>query len=97
MAIHFTHACGCELFPNSWDASCGMYSSDDAKMTGMTPAWFTLSGIYVEVPPYILRPTIRFAYCTGIRRCACSMKATKAMIATPTASTSKKTKVPFCR
>ena len=31
--------------PNSWAASCGMYSSDEAKMTGMTPAWFTLSGM----------------------------------------------------
>ena len=60
-----------------------MYSSDEAKMTGMTPAWFTLSGMYVEVPPYILRPTIRLAYCTGIRRWACSMKATKATMATP--------------
>ncbi len=37
-------------------------------MTGMTPAWFTLSGRYVVVPPYILRPIIRFAYCTGSRR-----------------------------
>ena len=49
-------------------------------MTGMTPAWLTLSGMYVEVPPNILRPTIRRAYCTGIRRCACSMKMTAAMI-----------------
>ena len=39
-----------------------MYSSDEAKITGMTPAWFTFSGMYVEVPPYILRPTIRLAY-----------------------------------
>ena len=72
-------------------ASCGMYSSDEAKMTGMTPAWFTFSGIYVEVPPYILRPTIRLAYCTGIRRWACSMNTTKATIATPTASTTANT------
>ena len=49
-------------------------------MTGMTPAWLTLSGMYVELPPNILRPTIRRAYCTGIRRCACSTKMTAAMI-----------------
>ena len=47
-------------------------------MTGMMPAWFTLSGMYVELPPNILRPTIRRAYCTGIRRWACSMKMTAA-------------------
>ena len=52
-------------------------------MTGMTPAWFTLSGMYVELPPNILRPTIRRAYCTGIRRCACSMKMTAAMMSSP--------------
>ena len=45
---------------------CGWYS------TGMTPAWFTLIGMYVDVPPYIFRPTMRLAYCTGMRRCACS-------------------------
>ena len=31
-----------------------------------------------DVPPYIRRPTIRFAYCTGIRRCDCSTKTTSA-------------------
>jgi preprotein translocase subunit SecY len=45
-------------------------------MTGITPAWFTLSGMYVEEPPNILRPTMRRAYCTGMRRCPCSMKMT---------------------
>lgn len=33
----------------------------------------------MEVPPYIRRPIIRLAYCTGIRRCACSMKVTAVM------------------
>ncbi len=56
-------------------------------MTGMTPAWLTLSGMYVEEPPNILRPTIRRAYCTGIRRWACSMKMTAAMMIRPTATT----------
>ena len=59
-----------------------MYSSDEAKMTGMTPAWLILSGMYVDAPPYIRRPTIRLAYWIGIRRCACSIKATNAMTAT---------------
>ena len=26
-------------------SSCGRYSSDDAKITGMMPAWLTLSGM----------------------------------------------------
>jgi len=64
-------------------------------MTGMTPAWFTLSGMYVELPPYIRRPTIRLAYWTGIRRCACSMNTTKPTIAIPTSSTTAK--VNACR
>ena len=33
-----------------------------AKMIGMTPLIPTLIGIYVLCPPYILRPTTRFAY-----------------------------------
>ena len=39
-----------------------------AKMIGMTPAMFTRSGMYVEPPEVIRRPTIRFAYWIGIRR-----------------------------
>ena len=35
----------------------------------------------MDVPPYIRRPTMRLAYCTGIRRCACSMNTTNATIA----------------
>ena len=41
---------------------------DDAKMTGMTPAMLTLSGMNVLVPPIMRRPTTRLAYCTGMRR-----------------------------
>ncbi len=29
----------------SWTIRVGMYSSDEAKMTGMTPAMLTLSGM----------------------------------------------------
>ena len=56
-------------------------------MTGMTPAWLTFSGMYVDVPPYIRRPIIRLAYWTGIRRCACSMKTTKKMTSRTSAIT----------
>ncbi|SHW24728.1 Uncharacterised protein [Mycobacteroides abscessus subsp. abscessus] len=28
----------------SWVIKPGMYSRDDAKMTGITPAWLTFSG-----------------------------------------------------
>ena len=37
-------------------------------MTGITPPEFTFSGRCVDWPPIILRPTMRLAYCTGIRR-----------------------------
>ena len=52
-------------------------------MIGMMPAWLTFRGMYVEEPPNILRPTILRAYCTGIRRCACSMKTTAAITTRP--------------
>ena len=29
----------------TWLANWGTYSSDEAKMTGMTPDWFTFSGM----------------------------------------------------
>jgi hypothetical protein len=32
--------------------------------------------MYVLVPPYIRRPIIRLAYCTGTRRCDCSTNTT---------------------
>ncbi len=61
----------------------------------MTPAWLTLIGMYVDEPPNILRPTIRRAYCTGMRRCACSMKMTAAMMTRPIAITTAKTHQPL--
>src|SRR3954447_10148981 len=61
----------------------------------MTPAWLTLSGMYVDEPPNIFRPTIRRAYCTGIRRCPCSMKITAATSTRPIAIMSAKTHQPF--
>ncbi len=64
-------------------------------MTGMTPAWLTLSGRYVEVPPYILRPTMRLAYCTGMRRCPpCSTKTTPMTMISAAMQTNVKTMPP---
>lgn len=47
---------------------------------------FTCSLPVVE-PPNIRRPTIRLAYCTGIRRWPCSMNTTAAITAKPIAIT----------
>ena len=44
-----------------------------AKMTGRTPDMFTFMGRVLLWPPYILRPTTFFAYCTGMRRSALVM------------------------
>src|SRR5450756_1357733 len=52
----------------NWAKVGGMSMTDEAKMTGMTPAMFTLRGMYVLAPPSMRRPTTRFAYCTGTRR-----------------------------
>src|SRR5215217_9720749 len=59
-----------------------------AKMIGMTPAMFTRSGMYVEPPAVIRRPTIRFAYWIGMRRWPSWMKTTATM--TPRAITGRK-------
>src|SRR5882757_5429765 len=77
--------------PENWTISAGMYSSDEAKMTGMTPAWLTFSGMYVDVPPYARGPIMRFAYCTGIRRWAGSTKTT---MTNPTAITARNSTQP---
>ena len=55
-------------------------------MTGITPPEFTFSGRCVDWPPIMRRPTMRLAYCTGMRRSLRStktMKATIAIIAQP--------------
>ena len=46
----------------------GNRMSEDAKMTGMTPAVLMRRGMWVDEPPYTRRPTMRLAYCTGIFR-----------------------------
>jgi len=57
---------------------------DEAKIGGITPEVLIFNGRCVLWPPYIFRPTILFAYWTGIRRCPCSIK----MINATTASMS---------
>ena len=76
--------------------SAGRYIRLEAKITGMMPAWLTLSGMYVEEPPNIWRPTMRLAYCTGMRRWACSMKMTPATTTRPTIVTMRNVVQPFC-
>ncbi len=59
--------------------------STKRKITGITPPAFTFSGRCVVCPPIIFRPTMRLAYCTGMRRSLRStytMKATTAIIST---------------
>ena len=51
-----------------------------AKMIGMTPAMFTRSGMYVDPPAVMRRPTMRFAYWIGIFRWPSWMKTTATMI-----------------
>lgn len=63
-------------------------------MTGITPAWFTLIGMYVLLPPYVRRPTMRLAYCTGMRRCDCSTKTTAIMMRRPIAMTMTSVVIP---
>ena len=45
-------------------SSDGNARIDEAKITGITPPVFTLSGMCVLDPPYIRRPTTRLAYWT---------------------------------
>ena len=51
-------------------------------MTGMTPAVLMRSGMWVDCPPYIRRPTMRLAYWTGILRCPSCITMTAAVTAT---------------
>src|SRR3954447_11313699 len=45
----------------------GKMSRLDAKMIGITPAWFTFNGRYCRVPPNTRRPRTCFADCVGMR------------------------------
>src|SRR3954467_336558 len=62
----------------------------DAKMIGITPAWFTFSGRYCRVPPKTRRPRTCLADCVGIRRWLSVIAITQTTTATnrPARSTS---------
>src|SRR3954471_8367705 len=47
----------------------GKMSRLEAKMIGITPAWFTFRGRYCRVPPKTRRPRTGLADCVGGRRC----------------------------
>ena len=51
-----------------------------AKMMGRTPDMFTFMGRVDAWPPYILRPTTRLAYWTGMRLSALSIHTMNATI-----------------
>ena len=74
----------------------GILNNVTAKITGITPAVLTFSGIWVLCPPTIFRPTTLLAYWTVIRRSPDSTK----MIAAITSAiitakkTTKKTSAP---
>ena len=89
------------VLPSSGIANCaimvGSISMEEAKMMGITPAMLTFSGMYVLVPPMVRRPTMRLAYCTGMRRCDCSTKTTQVMTTSPIAHTPRKMPQPRVR
>ena len=60
----------------------GMERIEPAKMMGITPDILTFIGIWVFWPPYILRPTTRLAYWTGMRLSALSIHTMNAIIRT---------------
>ena len=53
-----------------------------AKMTGMTPAWLTISGRNWRVPPKTRRPRTCLADWVGMRRCPLVMATTPTTTAT---------------
>ncbi|MOA26667.1 hypothetical protein D3C78_1474790 [compost metagenome] len=56
------------VWPRNCEMVAGKISSELAKMSGMTPPWFTRSGMYCW--PAGTRPpvVVRLADCTGMRR-----------------------------
>ena len=70
---------GCSRTSAAPAKSSGADRIELAKMTGITPPELTFSGRCVDWPPIILRPTMRLAYWTGMRR---SERSTKTMKAT---------------
>ena len=67
----------------------GSNSNDDAKIGGITPEVFSLSGKCEDWPSNIRFPTWRFGYWMRRRRCARSIKTMKAMTATAITMTAR--------
>jgi hypothetical protein len=65
----------------NWATVGGKAMIAAAKMIGITPAMFTRSGMYVEPPEVMRRPTMRFAYWMGMRRCPSCTNTTATMMA----------------
>ena len=68
------------LYPARLEMITGNWRMDDAKITGITPAVFTLSGIDEDDVPYLLLPRKVLVYCTGIRRSASLRRMTRTII-----------------
>ena len=65
----------------NWEITMGKDISELAKITGITPAVLTFSGITAFCPPpIILRPCSFCVYCTGMRRSASHRRTTKTTI-----------------
>ena len=62
----------------------GNKSNDDAKMAGITPEGFTLTGRFEFSPSNIFIPTCLLGYCRGTLRKALSTKTTNAITAITT-------------
>src|SRR5699024_5005676 len=53
-------------FPRKAAMTTGNCIREDAKITGITPAVFTLRGMLVVWPPIVFLPITFCEYCTGI-------------------------------
>ena len=67
-------------FPTKLRMIEGIDISDEAKITGMTPAVLTFSGMLDDCPATILLPWTFFAYCTGIFRTASLSRIVRATV-----------------
>ena len=73
----------------------GIDIREEAKITGITPAVFTFSGIWLDWPPTIFLPCIFFAYCTGILLSASFRRITRIIVTIITARMMIPAKAPF--
>ena len=74
----------CSMLGTKEASWAGTNMMAEAKMTGMTPAVFTLKGRKLDWPPITLRPTTRLGLWRGMRRVPWSMNMMKAVMASTT-------------